>query len=583
MRSSDLARLFWLIGILWAVQLTGQEYAISTIAGGIPPPTPAVATTSSIGYPNGVAADSARNIYLSSSNCVFKLDSGGILTRVAGNSRPGYSGDDGAATSAQLSNPFGVAVDGAGNLYIADSGNARIRRVSPSGIITTVAGNGTYGYSGDGGTAVSAQLSSPYGVGVDGAGNLYIADTSNNRIRRVSPSGIITTVAGNGTQGYAGDGGAATSAQLSYPYRVAVDGAGNLYLADSFNHRIRRVSPSGIITTVAGNGTQGYSGDGGAATSAQLSAPQGVEVDGAGNLYIADTSNQRIRRVSPSGIITTVAGNGTYGYSGEDGVATSTPLSGPIDVAVDGTDNLYIADSKNNRIRRVSASGVIRTVAGNGTGGYSGDGGAATLAQLSFAFGVAVDGAGNVYIADTLNNCIRRVSPSGIITTVAGSGTYGFSGDGGHATLAQLSSPNGVAVDSTGNLYIADSFNDRIRRVSASGIITTVAGNGTQGYSGDGGTATSAQLYDPVAVALDGVGNLYIADFNRIRRVSPSGIITTVAAMALGATPVTEALPPQLSFLPFLASQWTPRGMSTLRTRTITASAACHPPASLPP
>ena len=216
-----------------------------------------------------------------------------------------------------------MAVDASGNLYIADTGNNRIRKVSATGIITTVAGNGSAGYSGDGGPATSAQLDGPEGVAVDGSGNLYIADTCNNRIRKVSATGIITTVAGNGSAGYSGDGGPATSAQLSLPAGVAVDGSGNLYIADSGNNRIRKVSATGIITTVAGNGSPGYSGDGGPATSAQLNQPAGVAVDASGNLYIADSSNNRIRKVSATGIITTVAGNGFDGYSGDGGPATS--------------------------------------------------------------------------------------------------------------------------------------------------------------------------------------------------------------------------------------------------------------------
>ncbi len=509
----------------------GQEYTISTVAGGAPPPTPASAITASIGQPLGVATDAAGNTYFTSLDCVFKIDSNGTLTRVAGNARIGSSGDGGAATSAQLNSPRGVAVDDAGNLYIADFNNHRIRRVTPGGIITTVAGNGIGGYSGDGGAATSAQLWSPHGVAADDAGNLYIADFSNQRIRRVTPGGIITTVAGNGIVGYSGDGGAATSAALRYPYGVAVDAAGNLYVADTGNQRIRRVTPGGIITTVAGNGIGGYSGDGGAATSTYLNSPASVAVDAAGNLYIADRDNSRIRRVTPGGTITTVTGNGTPGYSGDGGSATSALLYSPVGVAVDADGNLYIADTRNSRIRRVTPGGTITTVAGNGTVGYSGDGGAATSAQLFFPYGVAVDAAGNMYIGDNGNHRIRRVTPGGIITTVAGNGNGGYSGDGGAATSAQLELPFGVAVDAAGNLYVADAGNHRIRRVTPGGIITTVAGNWTGGYSGDGGAATSAQLFFPYGVAVDAAGNLYIADRdnNRIRRVTPGGIITTVA------------------------------------------------------
>jgi sugar lactone lactonase YvrE len=322
----------------------------------------------------------------------------------AGNGTSGYSGDNSPATSAAM-NPGGIAVDSAGNLYIAD--NNRIRKVS-NGVITTVAGNGTYGFSGDNGPATSAQLFNPQGVAVDSAGNLYIADTFNNRIRKVS-NGVITTVAGNGTSGASGDNIPATTAQLNWPYGVAVDSAGNLYIANTYNNRVCKVS-NGIITTVAGTGTHGFSGDNGPATAAQLSWPDGVVVDSAGNLYIADTDNNRIRKVS-NGVITTVAGNGTEGFSGDKGPATAAQLGWPYSVAVDSAGNLYIADTYNNHVRKVS-NGVITTVAGDGTFGFGGDKGPATSAAVSPA-GVALDSAGRLYIADTVNYRIRILRPAG--------------------------------------------------------------------------------------------------------------------------------------------------------------------------
>ena len=342
-------------------------------------------------------------------------------------------------------------------------------------IIKTVAGNGRIGYSGDSGSAISAELNFPTGVAVDASGNLFIADRGNSVIRKVSTSGVITTVAGNGTYGYSGDGGSATAAELYWPSSVAVDASGNLFIADNWNNRIRKVSTSGVITTVAGNGTSGYNGDGGSADSAELSNPYGVAVDASGNLFIADWGNNRIRKVSTSGIITTVAGNGTSGYSGDGGSADSAELYYPVGVAVDASGNLFIADEYNHRIRKVSTSGVITTVAGKiGAGGYSGDGGSATAAELSTPLGVAVDASGNLFIADKLNNRIRKVSTSGIITTVAGNGTRGYSGDGGSADSAELNYFSGVAVDASGNLFIADEYNNRIREVIG-GAITPVA------------------------------------------------------------------------------------------------------------
>jgi len=452
---------------------SAQTYSISTFAGGgLPPNLPG--RSASLSGPQSVAVDKAGNVFFVDQYDVLRLDATtGVLTLVAGNETQGFSGDNGPATSAQLNSPEGVAVDSAGNLFIADTQNCRIRRVA-NGVITTVAGIGTNGFSGDGGPATGATLNLPKGVAVDSAGNLYIADFGNNRIRKVS-GGVITTVAGIGTMGFSGDGGLATSAQLSGSVGVAVDGIGNLYIADKDSERVREVS-GGVIITVAGGGRNQLGGNI-PATSALLS-PAGVAVDSAGNLYIADYLNNVIRRVS-DGVISIVAGNGFFGFAGDNGPATSSQLNDPLGVAVDAAGNVYIADSYNARIREVS-EGVIATVAGNGSPyGFSGDGDPATSAQLNSPAGVAVDSVGDVYIADTANNRIRKVS-NGVITTVAGNGIAGFSGDNGPATSAELNLPSGIAVDSAGNLYIYDTYNSRIRKVS-NGVIATVAGGGTGG------------------------------------------------------------------------------------------------------
>lgn len=643
------------------------------------------ASSAQLNWPYGVVVDSADNLYISDSrnHRVRKVNATtGVITTVAGNGVAGYSGDGGGATSAELYNPYFLAVDSGGNLYISDTTNQRIRKINANGVITTVAGNGMQRFGGDGGPATKAQLDDPAGVAVDTAGNLYIADTKNHRVRKVSTSGVITTVVGNGVSGSRGDGGPATEAELYYPYGLAVDLAGNLYIADSLNGRIRKVSrATGIITTVAGNGNAGYSGDGGAATSAELYDPYGVTVDSGGNMYICDSLNQRVRKVSAAtGIITTVAGTGTLGHSGDAGPATQAELNEPSTVAVDSAGNLYIADIYNNRVRKVSGAtapvrftetaigsasapqnvllsfnrasitvtgvsvphsqggvqefsistiaggvavtfhprypglrrmplvvntsvgtfhfgleglgrgpqpallpGVITTVAGTGTQGDSGEGGLATKAELLYpnkvvmdaagnlfiqdtfirkvsaatgiittfagteqaAFGgIALDAAGNLYFAAPNNNVVQKLSvDTGAITTVAGNGTgagiFGnfYSGDGGAATQAELNVPEGIALDSQGNLYIADFDNDVIRKVSAAtGIITTVAGNGTFANSGDGGPATKAALYAPISVSVDSAGNLYISDFSaRIRKVNgTTGIITTIAGGGSG-------------------------------------------------
>jgi sugar lactone lactonase YvrE len=667
------------------------------------------AISAKINYPLGVAVDRAGNLYIADpgNGRVRKVSPSGIITTVAGNGSVGYGGDGGQAIDAQLWNPISLAVDTAGNLYISDNASNSVRKVDTSGVITTVAGvPGSYGYAGDGGPATSAQFEEPRGLAVDGAGNLYIADLFNQRIRKVNTSGIISTVAGNGTVGFSGDGGLATNAQLEFPLGVAVDSGGNLYIADYDNSRIRKVdATTKFISTVAGNGAFAFSGDGGLATNAELYGPQDVTVDSAGNLFIADYGNLRVRKIdAATNLITTVAGNGTQGYLGDYGPATSAEFNHIYCIAVDNSGNLYIPDAETNHIREVNTKsinfgsfsltqfsqtysigfsfnaatqlggtgvltqgaagldfqavpggtcaagsysagsscimnvtfaamapgprqgamvvydasspanvlatvylsgtgigpaaalipGTIFTVAGNGIEGYNGDNIGATTAELGYPVSVAVDGNQNVYISDMYNGRIRMVSAAtGQITTFAGTGVYGYAGyspenvpasmvelstpgslavdgagnlyiaeggpslilmvnasthlvsivagnginmyagDNGPATLASVWEPSGLALDGAGNLYISDSQANRVRMVNAStGIITTVAGNGTAGYNGDGIPATSAELNNPWGVAVDGAGNLYIADYsnNRVRMVSAaSGYISTVA------------------------------------------------------
>lgn len=322
----------------------------------------------------------------------------------------------------------------------------------------------------------------------------------------------ITTFAGTATPGYTGDNITAITAELQSPSAVALDSSGNLYIADTNNQRVRKVS-AGIIATVAGVTASGYSGDYGPATAAELSDPSGVAVDSAGNLYIADTNNQRIRRVDTSGFITTIAGTGTAGFSGDGGPGILAQLSNPAGLAIDRVGNLIIADKNNQRIRKVDTSGNITTIAGTGSSGYSGDKGPASSAELSSPSGVAADPEGDIYVADSGNNRIRKIGPSGVITTIAGSGAFGFSGDGGAATAAFLSNPAGVGLDTLGNIFIADTGNHVVRLVNGSGVITTAAGSGNHsGYSGDAGAATAALLANPAGIVSDGLENIYVAD-----------------------------------------------------------------------
>jgi len=338
------------------------------------------------------------------------------ITTVAGNGTAGYSGDGGPATQAAINGAPAIATDSFGNLYIADQNNNRVRRVDPKGVITTVAGNGTQGFSGDGGPAAQAELNYPAGVCTDAAGNLYIGDVGNFRIRKVDTSGKITTVAGNGVQGGGGDGGPAVQASMYIPIRCVVDATGNLYVTDQSGQKIRMISPAGIISTFAGNGTNAgphsigtYSGDGGPAITASLNNPTAITVDSAGNIYFSDQYNQRIRKVDKNGTITTIAGNGTAGFSGDNGPATSAALNYPGGLFADQNGDIYFADDVNNRVRKISGS-AITTVAGNGAQGFSGDNGPALQAEFNGQFGVALDAAGNVFIADSANNRIRKVS-----------------------------------------------------------------------------------------------------------------------------------------------------------------------------
>jgi sugar lactone lactonase YvrE len=558
---------------------------IATLAGGGLNSTGALSAY--VAAPNSLATDKVGNIYVSLQdlNQVYKITPSGSFVLVAGTESAYYSGDGGPGTNAALNSPGAVAVDASGNLYIADRYNSAIRKVNAStSIITTVAGNGAPGYGGDNGPAISATLNAPSGVAIDAAGDIFIADGGNNIIRLVSATtGIITTVAGNRTAcspstASCGDGSPATSASLNisgFPdsQQIALDSLGNLYIADTNDNRIRvvnmqttQITVAGVaiqpqnIATVAGNGVQGSSGNG-PATSAELTAPFGVAVDAAGNIYFAD-SWSRIRVVNPQTTTSiTVAGvtipaeyiatvAGTYlGFGGDGGLATSAGFTRPAGVAIDASGDVLIADSGNNRVRIVTAStGIVTTLAGGGSGG---DGGLATSAVVATPNGVAVDNSGNLYFVEGTGERIRRVdASSGNITTVAGNTTGGYSGDYVPATSTNLNSPYSVAVDSSGNVFIADSWNQRIRVVNMqttqitvagvaipAGYINTVAGNGTECSSstalcGDGGLATSASLSVPNAVSVDTAEDFFIADWanNRIRRVDgTSGTITTVA------------------------------------------------------
>ena len=333
--------------------------------------------------------------------------------------------------------------------------------------ISTVAGTGVAGFAGDNGAAVSAQLNRPYGIAVDSTGTLYFSDYSNHRVRKITTDGRISTVAGTGVAGYRGDNGPAVSAQLNCPREVAVDSAGAVYVVDAGNHRVRKVTADGKISTVVGTGVAGFGGDGGPATAAQLNLPLGVAMDSAGVLYVTEYNNHRVRKITTDGKISTVAGIGSGGFRGDNGAAVSAQLNRPYGLAVDSAGDLYIADAENHRVRKVTADGKISTVVGTGTAGFAGDSGPAASAQLNLPLGMVVDSAGVLYITDYRNQRIRKVGADGKISTAAGTGTAGFGGDDGPAASAQLNHPYGLAVDCVDALYIADHVNNRVRKIAS--------------------------------------------------------------------------------------------------------------------
>src|ERR1700691_5200876 len=617
-----------------ALAASPPVYQLTTVAGSDLVGDGGSAAAAQLAQPEGMAVDAAGNLFIAdaANHRVRKVTPAGIVSTVAGSGHPGFSGDNGPASAAQLNQPYDVALDAAGNLYIADYGNQRVRAIGTNGNTTTVAGGGSSGISADGGPATAAPLLGPRNVATDLAGNLYISEFDGHRVRQVTPNGTIATVAGTGVAGFGGDGGPATAAQLAFPAGLALDGAGNLHIVDTANVRMRKVlagagaigtvctgqsfgmpniqlsglaanaagnlyipesgnsfvwqltaagaltqvagaagsgaytgdgqpalqtalstpvevaldaagdlyiaetrrvrcvaADTGIVNTVAGNGTFGFGGDGGSALSAVLNTPTGLALNNE-TLYISDTNNDRVRAVA-GGTISTVAGNGTASYTGDGLQALSAGLDGPIGLTFDPSGNLYIADTQNSRVRRVDTSGTITTFAGNGiASGFGGEGDPATLTPLDAPQGVAADPAGNVYIADTNHNRVVRVDAAGNIHIVAGTGTAGdLPGSG--ASLGELYGPTGLAVDAAGNLYIADTQNHRIQMLTPGGTISTIVGTGTGGFSGDGGAAAGAELNYPSAVAVDAGGNIYIADTgnNRVRMVTTDGNIATIA------------------------------------------------------
>ena len=518
--------------VVRGVDLDSGDTTISAGVGGFGPPGYGDAGPASAATLRGPVSldrlpDGSLLVVEASNRRVRRVATDGTISTFAGGGST--LGDGGPGTAAQLRYPAAVAVAADGSVLIADSWDQRVRRVATDGTITTVAGSGTMGFAGDGGPATAAALNSPEDVAALSDGSFVVADRSNHRVRKVGADGTITTLAGTGVAGPTGDGGPAILAQLNGPEGVeaAADG---VYVADTFNNRVRRIRPDGVIETAAGEGTGGFYGDGGRATDAWLFRPQKVEI-GPDGLFVADGRNFRVRRVDAAGIITSVAGNGEAGFSGDGGPAASAQMAIPygIDVAPDGS--LLFADTQTRRIRRIDAQGVITTVAGNGDFfSELGDGGPATAANIKVPFGIDATADGSIYVADFEDNRVRRISPDGRITTVAGSGGDGPPVDGVAATLSPLGHPQDVVAADDGTIYLADTTNNRVRRVGPDGTITTLAGTGVNGSAGDGGPASQATLSQPRAVALLADGDVLVVEGVSIRRVdAASGTITTVA------------------------------------------------------
>ncbi|HSS98419.1 MAG TPA: hypothetical protein VLK33_15390 [Terriglobales bacterium] len=614
--------------------LAPAQLKIATVAGGFDG-NGGPAVSAALAAPDAVVIDHQGSIYVGEQfSCqVRRVNTNGVIMKFAGKNVCGFSGDGGPATAAALTEITAMAFDRHENLLLGDSFNLRIREIDTNGIITTIAGNGTRGNTGNEGPATLASIGGVQGIVSDRHNRIYFSD-SGNVVRMIDKAGIVHAVAGNGVSGFSGDNGPATSAQLATPQGLAIDTQGNLYIADDFNNRIRKVAANGRISTFAGNGlnnntgsggpataaavgnpvglvlrgntlyistlenliwaldlrTQviniiagdpsissrgGFNGDGNAALTTLFYQPGGMAFDSVGNLFVADLGNNRVRKINTSQIVSTIAG----GFVGDGGSAKDASLNTGFNVhiAFDANENLYIADTRNNRVRKVTPSGIISTFAGTGITAYSGDGGPATSAALNQPNSVTVDNQGNVFIADTGNGVIRKVDGSGNISTFATPGPFGFlstvtaglttdpagnlyttdglsvvwkidqfgnasifagvqfqsgfNGDGIPATQATLNFPSGLAFDQNGNLYIAEWLGNRVRKVDTNGIISTIAGTGMFGFSGDGGPSTAAALSLPFDVAVDQNGNIYIADFlnARLRRIDESGTIQTVA------------------------------------------------------
>lgn len=478
--------------------------------------------------------DAQGNIYITNSDQhrVLRVDSQGNVTTFAGTGNSGYSGDNDLATKANLQNPEGLSLDADGNLFIADTGNHVIRKVDTNGIITTVAGDGTGGFSGDSNLAVNAQLNEPNDMTINTSGEIFIADTANHRIRKVDTNGIITTLAGTNTAGFSGDNGDSTLAQLDTPKAITFDDSDNLVIADTNNHRIRQISPVGNITTRVGTGDAGFSGDNGNATLAELEFPNALVFASSGDLYIADANRSKVRKIdATTQVITTIAGSGSTGFANNGQLATDSQTRLIIEDLTFGKDNEFIILEEFVGARTIDNIGNISTWLGQSSSGFTGDTLAANSAHLYRPMGLAEDKAGNLYFADTYNQRIRRIDNNGVITTIAGNGQQGYTGDNGLAINASFNYPHDIVIHEN-TLYIADTDNSVIRQIDLStGLISTLAGVGTCGFDASNVNAATTPLCQPTSLIVSSNNELIFADSNNfiVRSISANGQISTIA------------------------------------------------------
>lgn len=504
--------------------------AVTTLAGSVEHSGSADADGSAARFnsPNGAAVDGAGNVFVADTlnHTIRKITPGGLVTTLAG--KPGQAGSaDGTNGMARFNQPYAVAFDGTGNLYVADTLNQTIRKVTSNGAVTTLAGSAGQSGNADG-TNGAARFAAPTGVAVDGAGNLYVADFSSSTLRKVTSDGVVTTLAGSAGQSGIADG-TNNTARFNGPYGVSVDGAGNIYVTDSFSHTIRKVTSAGVVTTLAGSAGQSGNANG-TNNTARFFAPAGMAADSTGNLYVTDIGNSTIRKVTGGGVVTTLAGSA--GQIGSlDGTGSVARFFAPSGVAVDSVGNLRIADSANHNIRKVTSDGVVTTLAG-GAGQSGSNDVAADIARFYRPSAVSADSAGNLYVADSYNNTIRKISSDGAVTTLAGYAGQIGSGNG-TGSSARFYYPYGLAVDATGNVFVADSYNNTIRKVTSGGLVTTLAGSPGQLGSADG-TGSAARFSSPSGVAVDNSGSVYVADFDNstIRKITSSGVVTTLAGSA---------------------------------------------------